>query len=269
MRMKKEKQDQNYWLTVNCYRWEFLRRSQKYKEFYKRFKQDYLLPLKATQSSAWRFKLSHVYDSYKDEAHKKFGLSFILIEIHYPNEWLSPRKKLQSADHIIFADYQEYSPYYETLNFNPHIKRITNETSLDNFRAHNPTHEIFAISTWGKKDIPENVLQVLAQFIKDTFKQNTGAHVLKNPFSYSQGAQMEIKPLRLQASKLSIHLDDRLKVFDTFSRIQKSYGKGGYDAALLETANKLNMSIGAIKTKLTETNKYISEVSNGRFYLPQ
>lgn len=292
---KKKGDEKDYCLTINFYRWEFLRRSKEYQKFYKRLKKEYLIPLKKFEAdlkeqgltmdkihtgrlSAKYFNspsdlvkqkrtLQNAHNVMSEEVYNKFGLSWFLMEKHYPKEMLNPNKKI-SKDAVIFTDYQRYSPCYEDFVFHPHIKRITDMPSSDfeRFRALNPSHEIFAISTWGENDISDKAIEVIAEIIKETFKNHPKKPFIKNPFLLDQCEPIRGRTLGLQAKKLSEHWADLLKTWDLFEKAMMKESTQGM--AMNSVADKLNISFEAVRSRIRQSRKLISEANQGRFYTP-
>lgn len=287
---KGNKDAREYWLTVNFYRWEFLRRSKEYREFYKRVKKEYLIPLRKfeadlakkglTMNKIHAGKLStygppdlveqkrnlqNAHDVLGEEIYNKFGLSWRLMEKHYPKEMLNPNKRI-SKEAVVYADYQRYSPYYKNLVFQPHIKRITDMPSSDfeRFRGLNPTYEIFAISTGGEPYISDEALELIAGYIKETFEIYPKSQFIKNPFLLDPCEPIRGKTLKLQAKKLSEHWDDLLKTWDL---LEKAMMKERTQIMAMETiADKLNISYEAVRSRIRQARKLITEAAQARFY---
>lgn len=235
--MKKEKDknsDREYWQTINKYRWEFLRRSEAYKNFYNRFNKEYLIPLKHSPPQnvlEWSHAdLSKIYKSFADEAHKSFGLSYVLIELHYPDKWLSPIRMLKSREHIIFADYQQYDSSYSSLQFLPHI------TVKDGDTAYGEKYKII------------------------TFEK------LINPLLLPSGERIREKTLKLQAKMLSEHLDDFLKTWDLLEKATKK--ERTQTNAMHTVADTLNISFETVRSRIRQARKLITEAAQARFYTP-
>jgi len=257
------KYDREYWLTINFYRWEFLRRSKAYRDFYQEVKDDYLNP-----SKKFRSDLTDKYSSLSEIAHENFGLSWPLMVIHYPKKMLNPNKKIQK-DHIVFADYQQYSPFYKDLHFVPHIKRITDLSPSDfkEFRSSNRTHEIFAISTWGAKTISDEEMEVIAGFIRETFAEKQKPLKIKNPFLLAPGEEIRGATLKLKTKTLAGHLEELLKTWDLFQEKMKS--ERTVENAMFAVADELDIkSDETVRSRIRNARKYIKEASQGRFITP-
>jgi hypothetical protein len=210
--------------------------------------------------------LQNAHDVLSKEAYDKFGLSWLLMEKHYPKDMLNPKKRI-SKDAIVFADYQRYSMHYNDLVFHPHIKRITDMPSSDfeRFRGLNPTHEIFAISTWGEP-ILDKTMELFAGFIKETFKCDPKKPFMKNPFLLDPCEPIRGKTWGLQAKKLSEHWDELLNTWDLFEKAMMK--EGTQNGAMDSVADKLNISFEAVRSRIRQARKLIAEASQGRFYSP-
>lgn len=295
--MKKKRQtdipdDRKYWITINFYRWEFLRRSKAYRDLYKRIKNEYLIPFKkfdvALEKAGLHIdrihagKLSEIgppdlveqkrnlqnaHDVLSEEVYNKFGLSWRLMGKHYPKEMLNPNKRI-SKDAVVFADYQRYSPYYKDFLFYPHIKRITDMPFSDfaSFRGLNPTHEIFAISTWGEPYISDEAMELIAGYIKETFEIYPKEPFMKNPFLLEPCERIKGTTLKLKAKKLSEHWDVLLKTWDLF--VEAIRKERTQNIAMGIIAAELNISFEAARSRIRNARKLISEAAQRRFYTP-
>jgi hypothetical protein len=282
--------DRDYWLTINFYRWEFLRRSKEYRDFYKQIKTDYLIPFKKFEAALkkaglninrilasklmpvgladlveQKLNLQDVHNTLSEEAYNKFGLSWLLMGKHYPKEMLNPNKKISRAA-VVFADYQRYSPYYKDLVFQPHIKRITGMPSGDfeRFRGLNPTYEVFAISTWGEPYISDEAMESMSEFIKETFKVYPQKKFVKNPFLLEPCKPIRGDTLQLQEKRLSEHWDTLLKTWDLIEMARKM--DRTQINAMLTAAKKLNISFEAVRSRVRQARKLITEAAQARFY---
>jgi hypothetical protein len=289
-RERKPNDDRDYWLTINFYRWEFLRRSKEYNEFYEKVKQQYLKPLKKYGAELRKRGLSHRQISagrlhntgpsdlveqlrflqeqrtlLSEQAHQQFNLSWRLMEKHYPKTLLNPSKRIKRGS-VVFADYQQFSPYYNDLVFQPVIKSLTGLSASDfgMFKGLNPDYEIFAISTWGEPYISDETMEAFTEIIRETFKTYPKKTVFKNSFLLEPGKPIEIKELKLQAKKISEHWNEFIKTWDMFKEEKK---KGSNQtSAKQNVADKLNISFEAVRSRIKKTNQLISEASRGRFY---
>ena len=287
---KVKKFDCGYWLTINFYRWEFLRRSKEYRDFYKRIKNDYLIPLKKFDAALKKagLNINRIHASklmpvgpsdlveqkrnlqtankaLREEVYNKFGLSWCLMEKHYPREMLNPNKTI-SRDAIVFADYQQYSSCYNSLVFQPHIKRITNMPAGDfeNYRVLNPTYEIFAVSTWGEPHVSDEAMKVIAEYIKETFELYPSKQSVMNPFLLAPCKPIRGETLKLQEQKLAAHWDELLKTWDLIEKAKKATRTK--NDAMFIAAEQLYISHEAVRSRLRQVSKLITEAAQARFY---
>ncbi len=231
MEEKKRDPEFYYWQTINWYRWEFLRRSAEYKQFYKKAKKDLLAPLKhllfeiKKRGLKWsavragiaskdivdlKKELLKKYAAFDKEAHEAFGLHWYLADKYYslldmrePANFLNPKKSLKHREHIIFADYQKYSAYYRDFRFLPAIMQITEYPTYRNFETMKNEGFVFiALNTWGEPLREEDWITCRG-IVKKALQGAIQQPGVTNPFLYGPSSDpIGIKTLKEQADKL-------------------------------------------------------------------
>jgi hypothetical protein len=284
-----------YWQMINWYRWEFLRRSTEYKQFYKRVKTELLTPLKQLLSEIkkrglkWnavragigpkdivdlKKELLKKYAAFDKEAQESFGLNWYLADKYYslsdmrePANFLNPKKSLKRRDDIIFSDYQKYSAYYPDFRFQPALVQITEYPTARNFETMKNQGFIFiALNTWGNP-LTEKDWITYREKVESALQFSTRAPEATNPFLLDPSKPIEIPTLGLQAQELEKHFQESLEGVDLFDRLMKKDTKK--TTVRSDIASRLGLSEGAVRKRIKNGEKYISEAAHGRFYQPK
>lgn len=298
---RKKVTEVDYWKTINYYRWEFLRRSSDYQEFYKRIKKEYLSPLKKYEADLLKDGLNknqvisgklasygppHLVEQHRklesaksllrDES-KRFGLHWYFISKHYPKTLLDPKKSLKNKDHIVFADYQIFSPFYDDVKFQPEIRRIVECPEPRYFHTMQSSGYIFfAINTWGNKPSEEEI-RIFSEIIRDHLTEEIDKGQIQfmgNPFLLASGESIKIEPSKEGAEKIAEHFREKIEALDYFRDAMKKTTKktAGY-ALVAQTFSgstpATNLSESAIRIRVNSAEMYLSEVANGRFFIPE